>query len=378
MYRMKMYNEYDFNVKKTKGIYIWDDKGNKYMDTFSGIGVLALGHSNDEVLTAQKLQMTRFEHISNFFFQDKAESIAKILVENTGRTGQVFFTNSGTEAIEAALKAVKKKMAISDKKKIITFESAFHGRTLGSLSLNGFEKLRQPFEPLLENIIRIPFNDRTAFETVFSENENDIIAVFLEPILGSGGVVPLCEELSESINRLTSDREILLVIDEIQSGIGRTGRFYAYQHYHLNPDIITLGKAIGGGLPLGATIFLNGSEEIFQQGDHGSTFAPNPVSLAGGEVVVTHIDQLLGDIVEKGAFFADAIIPVPKIKEIRHKGLMIAIELFNEDPHLHDKALEAGLLINVIKDKTIRLLPALNITFEEIRIITEKLNELLK
>ena len=139
MYRMKMYNEYDFNVKKTKGIYIWDDKGNKYMDTFSGIGVLALGHSNDEVLTAQKLQMTRFEHISNFFFQDKAESIAKILVENTGRTGQVFFTNSGTEAIEAALKAVKKKMAISDKKKIITFESAFHGRTLGSLSLNGFE-----------------------------------------------------------------------------------------------------------------------------------------------------------------------------------------------------------------------------------------------
>ena len=131
-------------------------------------------------------------------------------------------------------------------------------------------------------------------------------------------------------------------------------------------------------MPLGATIFLNGSEEIFQQGDHGSTFAPNPVSLAGGEVVVTHIDQLLGDIVEKGAFFADAIIPVPKIKEIRHKGLMIAIELFNEDPHLRDKALEAGLLINVIKDKTIRLLPALNITFEEIRIITEKLNELLK
>ncbi|HOO32570.1 MAG TPA: aminotransferase class III-fold pyridoxal phosphate-dependent enzyme [Thermotogota bacterium] len=378
MYRMKMYDEYDFKVEKTEGIKIWDDRGRKYLDTFSGIGVLALGHSNPEVLEAQRLQMIKYEHISNFFFQDNAEDIARILVKNTGRTGQVFFTNSGTEAIEAALKAVKKKSGMTGKKIILTFENAFHGRTLGSLSLNGFEHLRTPFEPLFENIIRIPFNDQEAFEKTFGENVDEIIAVFVEPVLGSGGVVPIDRKLADSISTLTSKKDVLLVADEIQAGIGRTGKFYSYQHYGLSPDIITLGKAIGGGLPLGATIFLNGSEMIFQQGDHGSTFAPNPVSLAGGRIVVGKVENILNDIREKGIYFSKRLHKTQKIKEIRQIGLMIGIELMNEDKHLRDKAIEKGLLINMIKNRIIRILPAFSITYDEIDEMTDLLNDLIE
>src|SRR6056297_800237 len=189
MFRMNLYNEFDFKVEKANGVTIYDTKGNRYLDTFSGIGVLALGHSDKEVLKAQQLQMNRFEHISNFFIQDEAEDIAKVLVKKTGRSGQVFFTNSGTEAVEAALKAVKKKSQQTGKNKIMTFNNAFHGRTLGSLSLNGFERMRKPFEPLLNSVIRIPFNNRIKFQEAVYKHINDTVALFLEPVQGCGGVV---------------------------------------------------------------------------------------------------------------------------------------------------------------------------------------------
>src|SRR6056297_1170166 len=166
MFRMNLYKEFDFKVDKALGVNIYDAQGNRYLDTFSGIGVLALGHSHEDVLKAQEIQMKRYEHISNFFVQDDAEEIAKVLVTATGRTGQVFFTNSGTESVEAALKAVKKKSQQTGKNKIMTFNNSFHGRTLGSLSLNGFERMRKPFEPLLENVIRIPFNNKEKFKEV--------------------------------------------------------------------------------------------------------------------------------------------------------------------------------------------------------------------
>src|SRR6056297_2605554 len=191
MFRMNLYKAFDFKVDKALGVYIYDIHGNRYLDTFSGIGVLALGHSHDEVLKAQHRQMKRFEHISNFFIQDDAEEIAKILVEKTGRTGQVFFTNSGTESVEAALKAVKKKSQQTGKKKIMTFSNAFHGRTLGSLSLNGFERMRKPFEHLLDNVIRIPFNNREKLEEAMEKHLKETVALFLEPIQGSGGVEKL-------------------------------------------------------------------------------------------------------------------------------------------------------------------------------------------
>lgn len=377
MFRMNLYKEFDFKVDKALGVNIYDTQGNRYLDTFSGIGVLALGHSHEEVLKAQQLQMKRFEHISNFFIQDDAEEIAKILVTKTGRTGQVFFTNSGTEAVEAALKAVKKKSQESGRKKIMTFSNAFHGRTLGSLSLNGFERMRKPFEPLLDNVVRIPFNNREKFQEAIDKHINETVALFLEPIQGSGGVVKLDQASADMIKNTLGKYDVLLVCDEIQAGLGRTGKFYAYQHLGIHPDIITLGKAIGGGLPLGATVFLNGTETIFQQGDHGSTFAPNPISIAGGKVVVKKISEIMDTIEEKGAYFVSNIKQTEKIQEIRQTGLMIGITLTEPDPKLRVKAQEKGLLINVLNNRIIRLLPALNIEYSEMDEMIGILNELL-
>jgi acetylornithine/N-succinyldiaminopimelate aminotransferase len=374
---MNLYKEFDFKVDKALGVNIYDTQGNRYLDTFSGIGVLALGHSHEEVLKAQQLQMKRFEHISNFFIQDDAEEIAKILVTKTGRTGQVFFTNSGTEAVEAALKAVKKKSQESGRKKIMTFSNAFHGRTLGSLSLNGFERMRKPFEPLLDNVVRIPFNNREKFQEAIDKHINETVALFLEPIQGSGGVVKLDQASADMIKNTLGKYDVLLVCDEIQAGLGRTGKFYAYQHLGIHPDIITLGKAIGGGLPLGATVFLNGTETIFQQGDHGSTFAPNPISIAGGKVVVKKISEIMDTIEEKGAYFVSNIKQTEKIQEIRQTGLMIGITLTEPDPKLRVKAQEKGLLINVLNNRIIRLLPALNIEYSEMDEMIGILNELL-
>ncbi|MDN5360570.1 MAG: acetylornithine/N-succinyldiaminopimelate aminotransferase [Thermotogaceae bacterium] len=377
MFRMNLYKEFDFKVDRALGVNIYDTQGNRYLDTFSGIGVLALGHSHEEVLKAQQLQMKRFEHISNFFIQDDAEEIAKILVIKTGRTGQVFFTNSGTEAVEAALKAVKKKSQESGRKKIMTFSNAFHGRTLGSLSLNGFERMRKPFEPLLDNVVRIPFNNLEKFQEAIDKHINETVALFLEPIQGSGGVVKLDQASADMIKNTLGKYDVLLVCDEIQAGLGRTGKFYAYQHLGIHPDIITLGKAIGGGLPLGATVFLNGTETIFQQGDHGSTFAPNPISIAGGKVVVKKISEIMDTIEEKGAYFVSNIKQTEKIQEIRQTGLMIGITLTEPDPKLRVKAQEKGLLINVLNNRIIRLLPALNIEYSEMDEMIGILNELL-
>jgi acetylornithine/N-succinyldiaminopimelate aminotransferase len=374
---MNLYKEFDFKVDRALGVNIYDTQGNRYLDTFSGIGVLALGHSHEEVLKAQQLQMKRFEHISNFFIQDDAEEIAKILVIKTGRTGQVFFTNSGTEAVEAALKAVKKKSQESGRKKIMTFSNAFHGRTLGSLSLNGFERMRKPFEPLLDNVVRIPFNNLEKFQEAIDKHINETVALFLEPIQGSGGVVKLDQASADMIKNTLGKYDVLLVCDEIQAGLGRTGKFYAYQHLGIHPDIITLGKAIGGGLPLGATVFLNGTETIFQQGDHGSTFAPNPISIAGGKVVVKKISEIMDTIEEKGAYFVSNIKQTEKIQEIRQTGLMIGITLTEPDPKLRVKAQEKGLLINVLNNRIIRLLPALNIEYSEMDEMIGILNELL-
>ncbi|HPF16799.1 MAG TPA: aminotransferase class III-fold pyridoxal phosphate-dependent enzyme [Thermotogota bacterium] len=377
MFRMNLYKEFDFKVEKAQGVTLFDTKGNRYMDTFSGIGVLALGHSHPDVLKAQQLQMNRYEHISNFFIQDDAEDIAKVLVEKTGRTGQVFFTNSGTEAVEAALKAVKKKSQQTGKQKVLTFSNAFHGRTLGSLSLTGFERMRKPFEPLLENIIRIPFNDVDKFRQAVDDHLEETVALFLEPVQGAGGVVKLDQAIADIITNTMGKGDVLLICDEVQAGLGRTGTFYAYQHLNLNPDIITLGKAIGGGLPLGATVFLNGTETIFQQGDHGSTFAPNPVSLAGGKVVVQEISQILDDVEKKGVYFVSRIKAHAAIQQIRQTGLMIGITLTDPQPCLREKAQKMGLLINVLNDRIIRLLPALNVEYSEIDEMAKLLNQLL-
>jgi acetylornithine/N-succinyldiaminopimelate aminotransferase len=376
---LKMYDTFPIEIEKSQGVYIIDKKGKKYLDTFAGIGVMSLGHSNPDLLETLKSKMDRYMHVSNFFLDEDTLAVSQQLVKFTEKHGSVYFTNSGTEATEAALKAIKKR-ATSTRNKIIYFENSFHGRTLGALSINGFKNLREPFEPLIPNTVELKFNDVNDLRNFFESFGEETLAVFVEPILGSGGVVPITLEFARAIEQYKEQYNFILVCDEIQSGLGRTGKIFAYQHYDLSPDIVTVAKSLGGGLPLGATIFLENISQAFEKGEHGSTFAPNPVALAGARYILENVPTLMDDVTKKGEYIIQGLSSknLSKIKEIRGKGLMIGIELKESMPNLINEALNMELLLNVVKGKVIRLLPALNIEYDEIEEMINKLEVLLK
>lgn len=369
---LEMYNPYKIEIERAKGIYIFDKYGKKYIDSFSGIGVMALGHSNEKVNNAIVEKLKKHSHVSNFFLDENTEKVSKLL---SGEGEKVFFTNSGTESTEFALKIVKK---IIGNSKILYFKNAFHGRSLGALSVNGFENLTDPYKPLLPNTIECEFNDIEQLKKILSENK-DIKAIFFEVLQGSGGVNPIKEEFIDIINKNAKEKNIILVADEIQSGLYRTGYKFAFQKYNIKPDIITVAKALGGGLPLGAVIMKKEISQNLEKGDHGSTFAPNPISLAAAKVVLEELPKISEQIIEKSIYFIEKIkqINTDKIKEIRGYGLMIGIELKEEDKNIINKGLEQGIILNILKNKVIRLLPALNISYEEIDEIIEKLRCLL-
>ena len=376
---LKMYDYYNIDVDYAKGIYVYTKDGKKYIDTFSGIGVMSLGHSNDNLIKVMKNKMEKYMHLSNYFLDEDAEYVAEKLVKFTGQKGAVFFTNSGTESTEAALKAIKK-VPNNKKRKIIYFKNGFHGRTLGSLSINGFEKLKAPFRPLLPYCQEFEFNDVNGFEDYMKFHGDDVVAVFVETIQGAGGVMPITSEFAEIIKKFHEEKKFILVCDETQTGLGRTGKIFSYEYYDLKPDIITIGKSLGGGLPLGAVIFLNETMNILKPGDHGSTFAPNSVALAGARYILDILPHILNDITEKGKYFKNKLEDINsfKIVDIRGKGLMIGIELDEKYPYLREEALKSELLLNVISNNSvIRLLPALNIEYNEIDEIVERLEELL-
>ncbi|CEP79135.1 MAG: aspartate aminotransferase family protein [Defluviitoga tunisiensis] len=376
---LKMYDTFPIEIERAKGVYIFDKKGQKYLDTFAGIGVMSLGHSNPGLLETIKSKLERYMHVSNFFLDEDTLIVSQQLVKFTEKNGSVYFTNSGTEATEAALKAIKKR-ATPKRNKIIYFENAFHGRTLGSLSINGFKNLREPFEPLIPNTVELKFNDIDDLSNFFDSFGEETLAVFVEPILGSGGVIPIKLEFARAIERYKERYNFILVCDEIQSGLGRTGKIFAYQHYSLSPDIITVAKSLGGGLPLGATIFLENISQAFEKGEHGSTFSPNPVATAGARYILEKLPSLLEDVAKKGEYIIKGLKnkKISRIKEIRGKGLMLGIELKESMPNIINEALDLGLLLNVVKGKVIRLLPALNIEYEEIDEMIDKLEVLLK
>ena len=369
---LEMYSPYDIKIEKAKGIYIYDDHNKKYIDTFSGIGVMALGHSNEEVNRAIKEKLKKHSHISNFFMDENTEKVAGLLAEDDQK---VFFTNSGTESVEFALKIVKKIIGDS---KILYFSNSFHGRTLGALSVNGFENLTESFKPLLPNTIECEFNNLDDLKKTLSNNQ-DIKAIFFEIIQGSGGVVPIDEEFINYIIKYSEEKNILLIADEIQSGLYRTGEKFAFQKYDLKPDIITVAKALGGGIPLGAVIIKNSVASYLKKGDHGSTFAPNPLALAASKTLLENLENMKIEIKEKSFYFIKKLYELKsdKIKEIRNQGLMIGIELKEEDENIIENGIENGILLNVLKNKIIRLLPALNIKFDEIDKIIDKLRCLL-
>ncbi|PNS01495.1 aminotransferase class III [Petrotoga mexicana DSM 14811] len=376
---LKVYNPFPIKIDRAEGCYIYDKTGKAFMDTFAGIGVMSFGHSHPSLLQALKEKMDRYMHTSNFFLDEDAIFVSEKLVNFTGKNGTVYFSNSGAEATEAALKAIKKR-ATDRRNKIVFFENGFHGRTLGALSINGFKDLRKPFEPLLPNTIELKYNDVEDLSRYFDLFGEETLAVFVEPILGSGGIVSIKPEFASLIEDLKKKYNFILVCDEVQAGLGRTGKIFSYQHFGLSPNIITIGKSIGGGIPLGGAIFLENLSQAFEKGEHGSTFAPNPVALAGARFVVENIPSLLKDVEEKGNYIMQYLREknFEKVKEVRGKGLMIGIELKEEDPQMREKGLQEGLLLNVLHNSVIRLLPPLNIEYNDIEKMLTKLEKVLK
>ncbi|KAF2958116.1 aminotransferase class III [Thermotoga sp. Ku-13t] len=364
-----VYKPFPIQIDRARGIYIYSTDGKRYIDTFSGIGVLAFGHSDEDIKKAMIEKMERYMHISNFFLDEDAEIVAEKLIQKTGRDGKVFFTNSGAEANEAALKAVKK----FRKGLIVSFERNFHGRTIAALSVTGFDGLRKPFEPLLSDVVFLPHNDVDSFKKLLNERGKEIAAVFLECVHGSGGLNVLDGELAKLIKEARREFGFLLVADEVQAGLGRTGKFFSYQHFDLQPDIVTVAKALGGGLPLGAVLFLEDVADVFGYSEHGSTFAPNPVALAGARIVLNKLtDEFIHRVAEKGRFMKERLLRMGSgILTVKGLGLMIGVEVNVNPEVLKQVALKNGLLLNVVSGNVVRFLPALNISFDQIEEMLE-------
>lgn len=375
-----LYSYFPFQVRKTKGIWVYGSDGNKYLDSFSGIGVSLLGHQHPGIHQAMRKKMRTYLHLSNFFQDNDLDDCVNQLSELSGLHGQVLFTNSGAEANEWALKIVKK--TFSDQPlTILHFDKSFHGRTTGTLSLNGNPTQRSSFEPLLENTVQLPWNDEQNFDNWMEKNGPQTGALFLEFIQGSGGVRVLSEGMNQRIQFWQSKYHFLIIADEIQTGLGRTGSVFAFQRYGIIPDILTLGKGLGGGLPLGAVVINPSLSSSIKPGDHGSTMAPNPIALAGCRVVLSAVPSLTERVKRQQPMVWSMLKKhlYKVVKEIRGTGYMIGIDVGIPLPTLVKKACaEHQFLINVVQGQVIRLLPPLNISMKDWQRIVLTLRKLLE
>lgn len=370
--------------ERGEGAWLWDNQGKRYLDALAGIAVCNLGHAHPAVHEAICLQSQKLIHTSNLYGVKLQEELADKLCQLSGMDN-VFFCNSGTEANEAAIKIARKYGHGKglDQPVIITMDKSFHGRTMGALSATGNIKVKQGFTPLLPGFIHVPYNDIAAISKAIAADKN-IVAILVEPIQGEGGVnIPDADYLNQ-IRSLCDEHNLLMMLDEIQTGIGRTGRFLAYQHNGILPDVCTLAKALGNGLPIGACMARGKAAAILTAGNHGSTFGGNPLACSAALAVIDTLTStnLITEANDKGKRICDAITNYTsgsqQIVSIRHQGLMIGIELSAPCSELVGKALEKGLLINVTADNTIRLLPPLLINDEQILLLSETLSALIQ
>ncbi len=352
-----------------KGSEIFDEYGKSYLDFTSGIGVNSLGFCDENWVNAVYEQLQKLQHISNLYYTKPCVELAKMLCERTGME-KVFFSNSGAEANEGAIKAARKYSSDKygeNRYKILTLEGSFHGRTLAALSATGQDVFHKHFSPFVEGFAYLPPNDFSAMQNYINEN-NDVCAIMLEAVLGEGGVIPLQESYVKNIAALCKEKDILLIFDEVQTGIGRTGEILAHTHFGVKADIVTLAKGLGGGLPIGAILFAQKTQHTFGYSDHGSTFGANPVACAGAiEVMKRLTPEYLNEIIQKGNLFENKLKVLKNVKSVYVKGLMVGIEL-SENIAVKDvllKCQEKGLLCLSAKTK-LRLLPPLTITNEEI------------
>lgn len=355
-------------IERGEGSWLYTDSGRKILDMFGGLAVNVLGYNHPGMNKAIEEQIRKYIHISNLFYQDTQLKLANLITQMSG-FNKVFFCNSGTEAVEAAIKLTRKYFLGTGKRTLVSFSGSFHGRTMGALSLTARKKYREQFEPLLPDVKHLEFNSIEALE---SNIDDSTAAVFIECIQGEGGVNPANQEFIDAIIRLRDQYGFLIAADEIQSGVGRTGKLHAFEHFGLKPDVVILAKGIGGGLPLGAILGNERVQEVFTYGEHGSTFGGNPVAAASGIVV---FNELTGGLLKRTSEMGEMIISKlefikqrfpDKIKSIRGKGLMIGIELYKPCQQMVEKLMEKDVLVNCTNENVIRLLPTYVITREDV------------
>jgi acetylornithine/N-succinyldiaminopimelate aminotransferase len=351
--------------ERGEGAWLYDTAGRRYLDLLSGIAVNTLGHNHPRLVAAIADQASRIIHCSNLFEIPLREKMAQRLVDLSGMTN-VFFCNSGLEANEAAIKIARKyghDRGI-DLPEIVVYEHAFHGRSLATLSATGNVKVQKGFEPLVPGFVRVPLNDLQALERVAAERPN-VVAVFLEAIQGEGGIQPARVEYLQQVRALCDRKGWLMMVDEVQCGTGRTGRWFAHQWAGIVPDVMPLAKGLASGIPVGAVVAHGAAAEVFQPGNHGTTFGGNPLAMRAGltTIEVMEEDGLLANAAAMGDRLMDGLrrelADLPGVREVRGTGLMIGIELDRPCPEVVGLALKAGLVLNVTADRVVRLLPPL-------------------
>ena len=381
---MNTYGRVPIALERGQGCRVWDVNGKPYLDALGGIAVNTLGHNHAKLIPALQEQVTKLIHTSNYYHIPLQEQLAKQLVERSGLSS-VFFCNSGLEANEAALKIARKYGVDKGiaKPEIVVYEKAFHGRSIATMSATGNPKIHSGFGPLVEGFIRVPVNDIDAIKAATQGNPN-VVAVFFETIQGEGGVNPMRAEYLQQLRQLCDQRDWLMMIDEVQCGMGRTGKWFAHQWAGIVPDVMPLAKGLASGVPIGAVVAGPKAANVLQPGNHGSTFGGNPLAMrAGVETIrIMEEDGLLENAAKVGAHLMAALQrelgSLPGVKEIRGQGLMLGVELNKPCGALVGRAAEAGLLISVTADSVIRMVPPLILTTDEADEIVALLTPLVK
>ena len=381
---MNTYGRLPIAMSHGQGLRVWDTQGKVYLDALAGIAVNTLGHNHPKLVPALQDQVAKLIHCCNYYHVPGQEQLAAKLVALSGMTN-VFFCSSGLEANEAALKLARKfghDKGI-DRPEIVVYERAFHGRSIATLSATGNTKIQKGFEPLVEGFIRVPVNDIAALKQSTEGNPN-VVAVFLETIQGEGGINPMRAEYLQAVRQLCNEHDWLMMVDEVQCGMGRTGKWFAHQWAGITPDVMPLAKGLGSGVPIGAVVAGPKAAHIFQPGNHGTTFGGNPLAMRAGieTIRIMEEDGLLLNATEVGAYLKQALQnqlgQLAGVKDVRGQGLMIGVELEKPCSVLTERAAQAGLLLSVTADSVIRLVPALIITKQEADEVMSRLVPLVR
>ncbi len=381
---MGTYARLPLTFERGDGVWLWDDSGERYLDALSGIAVCGLGHAHPAVAEAVAEQAGRLVHTSNLYRIEAQERLAAVLTQLAGMDS-VFFCNSGAEANEAAIKIARAhahRRGLAEPQ-IVVAEGSFHGRTLATLSATGNRKVHVGFEPLVQGFVRVPYDDVDALRNV-ARSQPGVVAMLVEPILGEGGVVVPRDDYLVELRRICDEHDWLLMVDEVQTGMGRTGRWFAHQHSDVRPDVVTLAKSLGNGVPIGACLARGAVADALSAGSHGSTFGGNPLACRAALAVIETIqsERLVEEAERRGellkASLREALKGLNCVVEIRGKGMMIGVELDRPCAELVQRAMERRVLINVTAERVVRLLPPLTMTDEQVHDLAANVGDVIR